>query len=189
VRYQTERWWLAADMNKVGTYQENAARSSRTSGSSTFAYSLKGDLFGYAGLEFLRNSQQMLDIRATSKLGLGYYLFRTTSWYLGVGAGMAESLEKYGGDEPLTTNNLEGLVGLDLNIYDLGDLDFSGKVTLYPRLTVKGVRMNSDLSIKYDLPLEFYIKLSYTSNFDSAPAVNVSKSDFVVQTSIGWEWD
>ncbi|MFV0593193.1 MAG: DUF481 domain-containing protein [Draconibacterium sp.] len=187
--YQTQRWLFSGDFNKVGTYQDNAAESSRTSGSSTFSYSLKGHLFALAGEEILRNTQQKLDLRATSKLGLGYYLFRTNQWYLGAGLGMAHSYEKYGGATPVSDGNFEGLAMVDLNVYDVGDLDFSSKLALYPGLTTKGVRLNSEFSLKYDLPLEFYIKLSYTNNFDSHPGIDVSKSDFVFQTSVGWEWD
>jgi len=189
VNYQTQRWLLAGDFNKVGTYQENASESSRTSGSSTFSYSLKGHLFALAGEEILKNTQQKLDLRATTKLGLGYYLFRTNQWYLGAGMGMAHSYEKYGGDTPVSDGNFEGLAMIDLNVYDVGDLDFGTKLAFYPGLNTKGVRLNSEFSVKYDLPLDFYIKVSYTNNFDSNPGIDVSKSDFVFQTSIGWEWD
>lgn len=189
VNYQKERWLWEADYNQVGTYQEQIDPSRRTSGGSSFNYFLKGKLFVFAGMEFLSNSEQKLDLRRTTKTGVGYYLFRTNRWYLGTGAGLARSYEKYGGDSPISERNFEGMGVLDINAYDIGDLDVKAKFNLYPGLTSKGIRLNSEFSLKYDLPLEFYIKLSFTHDYDSDPAIDVSKADFVFQTSIGWEWD
>lgn len=189
VNYHTEKWLWEADYNQVGTYQEQIDPSSRTSGGSNLNYFLKGKLFVFAGMEFLSNSEQKLDLRRTSKTGLGYYIFRTNRWYMGTGAGLARSFEKYGGDAAVSDRNFEGMGVLDINAYDIGDLDLKAKFNLYPGLTVKGIRVNSEFSMKYDLPLEFYVKLSFIHDFDSDPAIDVSKSDFVFQTSIGWEWD
>ena len=189
VQYQTEKWLWNAEFSKVGTYQDSVDESSRTSGGSNFNYFIKGKLFATAGMEFLRNSEQKLDLRRTSKIGLGYYWVRTNRWYLANGVGIARTNEKYGGDNPTSNNEYEALGTLDLNAYDIGDLDLRVKLDFYPGLTSKGVRLDSEFSLKYDLPLEFYIKLSYTSNYDSHPAIDVSKLDYVFQTSIGWEWD
>ncbi|WP_340114539.1 DUF481 domain-containing protein [Maribellus mangrovi] len=189
VNYQTEKWLWEADYNQVGTYQDQIDPSTRTSGGSSLNYFLKGKLFVFAGMDFLSNSEQKLDLRRTSKTGLGYYIFRTNRWYLGTGVGLARSYEKYGGDTPTSDRNFEGMGAFDINAYDIGDLDLKAKFNFYPGITSKGVRVNSEFSMKYDLPLEFYIKLSFTHDYDSDPAIDVSKSDFVFQTSIGWEWD
>ena len=189
VQYQTRKWMWNAEFNKVGTYQDDVDETSRTSGGSNFNYFIKGKLFATAGMEFLRNSEQKLNIRRTTKTGLGYYFVRTNRWYFASGAGIAQSYEDYGGDFPTTTHEFEGMIVLDLNAYDIGDFSIRAKIDSYPGLTSKGIRFNGDFSIKYDLPLEFYIKLSYTGNYDSDPAIDVSKLDYVFQTSFGWEWD
>ena len=189
VQYQTDKWMWNADFNKVGTYQDNVDESSRTSGGSNFNYFIKGKLFATAGMEFLRNSEQKLDLRRTSKVGLGYYWIRTNRWYLANGVGIARTNENYGGDDPTTNNEYEALGVLDLNAYDIGDLKLRTKLDIYPSLTDKGIRLNGEFSVKYDLPFDFYIKLSYTGNYDSNPAIDVPQLDYVFQTSIGWEWD
>lgn len=189
MNYQTEKWLWDANFNKVGTYQDQIDPARRTSGGSNFNYFIKGKLFVFAGMEFLSNSEQKLDLRRTTKTGLGYYIFRTNRWYLGTGAGLARSYEKYGGDQPISDKNFEGMGVLDINAYDIGDLDIKTRLSFYPGLTSKGMRLSSELSLKYDLPLEFYVKLSFTHDYDSDPAIDVSKSDFVFQTSFGWEWD
>jgi len=189
VQYQTEKWMWDAEFSKVGTYQDNVDESSRTSGGSNFNYFIAGKLFATAGMDFLSNSEQKLDLRRTSKLGLGYFLVRTNRWYLGTGAGFARTKEKYGGDSPTSNNEYEGMGVFDINAYDIGDLNLRTKLEAYPGISDKGFRLNMEFSVKYDLPLEFYIKLSYTGNYDSNPAIDVSNLDYVFQTSIGWEWD
>ena len=41
--------------------------------------------------------------------------------------------------------------------------------------------------LKYDLPLDFYIRLGYTLNYDNKPVEGATESDYVLQTSFGWE--
>lgn len=189
VQYQTQKWIWSADFNKVGTYQDNVDESSRTSGGSNFNYFIRGKLFVTAGMEFLRNSEQKLDLRRTSKAGFGYYWVRTNRWYLANGIGIARTNEKYGGDNPVSSNEYEALGVLDLNAYDIGDLNLRAKFDVYPSISNDGIRVNGEFSVKYDLPFDFYIKLSYTGNYDSKPAIDVPNLDYVFQTSIGWEWD
>ena len=40
-----------------------------------------------------------------------------------------------------------------------------------------------------DLPYDFYLKLGGTVNYDNKPAAGAGKTDYVVQTGFGWEWD
>jgi putative salt-induced outer membrane protein YdiY len=190
ILYQAVKWSFNGNFSKVGTYQDNVDETSRTEGGGTYTITVWGKSFAFGGLEFLKNSEQLLDLRTTSKLGVGYYFFRTNHWYLGAAAGLANSRENYGGDEPIKSTSFEGLGILELNAYDIGDLSLSSKVSVYPSLTNKGrVRINSDLSAKYDLPFDFYVKVSFNHNFDNEPLIDVSKTDFVFKTSIGWEWD
>jgi hypothetical protein len=41
---------------------------------------------------------------------------------------------------------------------------------------------------KYDLPLDFYIRLGLTLNYDNQPVEGAGETDYVFQTSFGWEW-
>lgn len=190
VNYQARKWAFDGSFNKVGTYQDGADETSRTEGTGNLNYTIIGKSFAFVGLQFLRNSEQLLDLRSTAKGGLGYYFFRTNHWYLGGGAGIAGSRENYGGDEPSSENGIEGLGIINLNAYDIGDLSVNLSASYYPSFTNKGRhRLDADFSLKYDLPFEFYIKVSYNHNFDSKPPIDVSNNDFVFQTSIGWEWN
>ena len=188
--YMTDKWRLNGYFNSVLTNQDEVDATKRTEGGSDFSYDVLGNAFAFAGLEFLSNSEQMLDLRTTSKLGLGYYFLRTNQLFLQGGVGLANANEDYGGDEPTSNNSFEGLGMVEFDAFDIGDFSFRTKVTVFPSFTESGrVRVNGDVSLKWDLPLDFYIKASYTHNFDSKPLIDVPNSDYVFQTGFGWEWD
>jgi hypothetical protein len=83
----------------------------------------------------------------------------------------------------------EGYFGAELNLFDTGDLDLFMKISAYPGITEKG-RWCSDgsLNIKYDLPLDFYIKLGGSLNYDIQPSDEASDLDYVSTIGFGWEW-
>ena len=70
-----------------------------------------------------------------------------------------------------------------------GILSLLTQIVAYPSFTESG-RWRSDFSLdaKYDLPLDFYVKLGYTLNFDNRPAEGSVKTDYVFHTGFGWEW-
>ena len=172
IKYQARKWSSETNFSKTGTYQDAVDATSRTDGESNLNYLLIGKSYAFLGIEFLRNSEQLLDLRSTAKIGLGYYIVRTNHLYFGGGAGLARSKENYGGDEPSSENSFEGLGVITLNAYDVGDISTSLNLSYYPSFTNKGrQRFDADLSFKYDLPLDFYIKFSYTHNFDSKPLI------------------
>jgi len=188
--YRGLKWNVNANFSNVGTVQDGVDPVDRTEGGFTLIRDVWGDAMVMGGAEFLSNSEQMLDLRSTFRSGFGYYILRDNHLYFQAGAGLAFSQEKYGGDDPTTQGSFEGLGIADFNAYDIGDLSFQMKVTTYPSLSEWGRwRVDLDTSLKYDLPLDFYIKLSYVHNFDSKPLIDVSRNDYVFKTSIGWEWD
>jgi hypothetical protein len=48
-------------------------------------------------------------------------------------------------------------------------------------------RIDYSFDTKYDLPLDFYIKVGFTLNYDNQPVAGASKTDYVFQTTFGWE--
>jgi putative salt-induced outer membrane protein YdiY len=190
INYKADKWKWSANYNTVATNQDNVDATKRNEGGTDFSYDVLGNAFAFAGLEFLQNSEQLLDLRTTSKVGVGYYFVRTNSLFFQGGIGIANANEEYGGDEPSTQNSFEGLGSLEFDAFDIGDFSFRTKITAFPSFSNKGrIRVNGDASLKWDLPLDFYIKMSYTHNFDSEPLVDVPNSDYVFKTSFGWEWD
>ncbi len=188
--YTGDKWRFNANFSNVGTVQKDVDPTDRTEGGFTITRDIYRNAMIMGGSEFLSNSEQMLDLRSTGRLGVGYYIIRNSRIYFQAGAGLALSREHYGGDNPTKANSFEGLGLAEFNAYNLSDFSFMAQMYTYPSFTDWGRwRVNADISLKYDLPLDFYIKLSYIHNFDSNPLIDVSKNDYVFKSSIGWEWD
>ena len=188
--YKADKWKLAGSYNNVATNQDSVDATTRTEGGLDYNYDVLGNVFAFVGIDFLKNSEKMLDLRTTSMLGAGYYIVRTNHLFFQAGLGLANANEKYGGDNPSTDNSFEGLGMFEFDAFDIGDFSFRTKVKAFPSFSNPGrIRINGDVSLKWDLPLDFYIKASYVHDFDSEPLIDVPTSDYVFQTTIGWEWD
>jgi hypothetical protein len=189
VNYTADKWRLGGGFNNVFTTQDDVDPITRNEANIDFSRDIFGDAFAFAGMEFLESSDQELDLRTTSKLGVGYYLVRTNSMFFQAGVGLANANEKFIGMD--SENSFEGLGQIEFDAFDIGDFSFRAKISAYPNFTTKGrVRINSDVSLKWDLPLDFYIKASIVHNYDNKPPIEgTDKIDYVFQTGIGWEWD
>ena len=53
----------------------------------------------------------------------------------------------------------------------------------------KRIRTDYDITLKYDLPLDFYIKLGFTLNYDNQPAIAGNKHDYIFTSGFGWEFN
>lgn len=62
------------------------------------------------------------------------------------------------------------------------------KLTTYLSITEsKRVRADFNTDVKYELPLDFFIKIGFTNNFDNRPISGAVNNDFIFQTVFGWE--
>jgi hypothetical protein len=83
---------------------------------------------------------------------------------------------------------LEGYVGSELNLFDIGDFSLFISIFIFPSFTESG-RWRSDIRLdtKYKFPKDFYIKFGLTMNYDNRPALAGKKIDYVFAFSVGWE--
>ena len=108
--------------------------------------------------------------------------------YFGSGIGLAWNKEKYTDPAVGNRNSLEGFLSAELNLFDVKDFSLLTNLTYYPSITEKNRhRLDYKLDLKYDLPLDFFIKLGVTYNFDNQPVEGASKDDYVFQATFGWE--
>jgi putative salt-induced outer membrane protein YdiY len=102
--------------------------------------------------------------------------------------GGAWTVEMFSGDEDPKVQSLEGLLQVEFNAFDVGDLDFFTQISTYPSITQKGrTRVVFSSNLKWKLPYDFYFKVSYNHNYDSAPPNDASKNDYTFTTSFGWK--
>ena len=187
--YLAEKWELNLYYNDVRSRQDSVAQTKHTQGGTSFKYFLQNDWYLGTSLDFLSNTEQALKLRTTGKLGAGNYLKHTNKSYWAVGAGLSYNNESFTNNTE-NRNSIEGFVGSQLNLFDIGDLDLLSSLYVYPSITESG-RLRTDFSLdtKYDLPLDFYIKINVSLNYDNRPAVAGNETDYVFVFSVGWELD
>lgn len=192
--YKSKRWIIGGSYRQVFSTQDEVDPVRRIDGSLNADYSFKNGVFIGARLNFLSNTEQNLDLRTTGVIGAGYYLVRSNQLYWNVFAGPALNVENVGSVQDISVSpaedrrSMEGLVATELNMYDVGDLNFFTNISWYPSLTEQSRnRLDYRLDIKYDLPLDFYVKAGFSYNYDSQPAAGASESDYVILTGFGWE--
>ncbi|MBP1647159.1 MAG: hypothetical protein H6Q30_604 [Bacteroidetes bacterium] len=188
IGYNEQKWSTDIVLNFLNSTQDNVDPIRRNEGTLNYRNNLTNTWYAMATLSALTNTEQKLDLRFSTQLVGARYLMRTNSGYLGVKAGVSRNFEKYSsatGDR----NTWEGVLGAELNLYNAGDLSLVTTAASYPSFTESG-RWRVDISCdgKYDLPLDFYIKLGVSFNYDNRPAAGASQSDYVFQTGFGWEW-
>jgi hypothetical protein len=181
-------WSWDARINSLTSNQDSIAATKRTDGIVSANLFLPHDLFVVGALDFLSNTEQLLDLRTNTRLGLGYYIVHKNSWYWNFAGGIAYVDEAYSSGEN-SKESMEGFIGTELNLFDLGDFSLFTKVTAYPGITETGrFRTDFKMDLKYDLPLDFYVKGGLTVNYDNQPAVGATELDYVFNSGLGWEW-
>ena len=186
--YLTTDWKADASFDIVRSAQDDVEQTKRTEAIIGFRYFLLADWYVFASGNFLQNDEQKLKLRTSTSGGLGKYFVHTNALSFGGKLGAAWTNENFIDSANTNTNSFEGLVGLELNLFNVEDFSLISTINVYPSFTQSGrIRTDFRLDLKYDLPLDFYIRLGYTQNYDSKPIKGASENDYVLQTTFGWE--
>jgi len=186
--YMGENWMWDARFNSLMATQDSVNPVLRRDGGLTVNRYLQHDIFLLAAVDYLSNTEQLLDARINARLGGGYFFVHKNNWYWNAALGVAVMDENYSNGEA-AKGSMEGFISTELNLFDFGDLSFFTKVVVYPSFTEQGrVRSDFKFDLKYDLPLDFYIKTGLTLNYDNKPTAGASKTDYVFNTGFGWSW-
>ncbi len=187
--YIADNWGSAASYNKVNSRQDSIADTKRTDASLGFKYLLKNDWFVMISSDFLQNDEQELKLRTNLKASFGHNMTNTNKMVFSLSAGLAWNIENFLDEagEP-DRKSAEGYFGVNLNLFNMGDISLQTKIDSYPGITERGrFRVDFNFDLKYDIPWDFYIKIGYTHNFDNQPVSGASNHDYVLQTTFGWE--
>lgn len=190
--YQSSKFNANANFSFIRNFQTIDdtinTNTRRTEGGLGANFYIFKNLYLTAQSDLLQSSEQKLRLRAITKGGVGRYLVNNHIQYLMMSAGAAWNYENFEDPEVTDKNSLEGFVGLQYNIFDMGDLGLQSSVFAYPGITENGrFRTDFNLNLKYDLPMDFFLSLGYTLNYDNQPAEGATNTDYVLQTSFGWE--
>lgn len=186
--YLAERWSADGSYNFIYSTQDSVPATRRTDARVTYRKFLPKDWYLPVDLSFLSNTEQKLDLRTNVKIGVGKYVIHTNNAYWGFGGGASNVNEVFSSEDP-SRNSWEAYFGTELNLYDIGDWSLLTKISVFPGITQSG-RWRADLNFdtKYDLPFDFYIRIGFTMNYDNQPVEGASSTDYIFQTSLGWEW-
>ena len=187
--YTAKRWFATAMYKQIQSIQDDSEPIRRIDTDLSYVHLLPKDFFVPLSVTTLSNTEQDIQLRIISKAGYGKYILRDNKKYWGVASGLSFNHERYFNSSE-AFKSLELFLGTDFNLYDLGDFSIQSKVTVFPSITEsKRVRTDFNLDTKYDLPLDFFIKLSFVYNYDNKPKNGAAKDDYVFQTTFGWKLD
>ncbi|MBP1839372.1 DUF481 domain-containing protein [Formosa algae] len=190
IGYTADKWGFSAGFNSVRSNQDDVEETKRTDANIGAKYFMRHDWFALANATFLSNDEQLLKLRSSTQGGIGKYIIHSNRVYFATGTGLAWTNENYTDASIDTKNSLEAFLSLELNMFDFDDISLYSNFVVYPSLTESDrVRTDLNLNLKYDLPLDFFVKLGLTHNFDSKPIEGASEVDYVFQTTLGWELD
>lgn len=189
LKYLAYKWDLRSSFNLVYSEQDDIDNVKRWSGNITGQRSFNNNWYLQLATDLLSNTEQKIKLRSTTGLGGGYYIKRNNNLTLGVGGGVAYNNEKFSNNVE-TNNSMEAYIGAQFNKYDIGDLSLLTSIKFSPSITDKGRnRTDFKFTMKYDLPLDFYVKMEVNYNYDNKPVEGATKDDYVFQTTFGWEFN
>ena len=187
--YLAYKWRGKGLYKTVLSRQDGAADINRMDAEIGAEYYLPHDWFVQGKAIFLSNDEQLLQLRSTLQAGAGYYFIRNNTMFFSANGGLAYSTENFTNDTP-DRNSTEGYVALGFTKYAIGDLSVGTTAALYPSFSQSGrYRVDFNFDMKYDLPLDFYIRLGLSYNYDNQPVGDAADSDYDFTTSFGWEWN
>jgi len=203
--YNADRWSSNLYYNTLVTSQEGVADIQRNDAGIGATYFLPADWNVGADINFLSNTEQSINLRTTSKIGIGKFLKRTNAFYWNVYTGVAYNNETFTAVfDPETGMNvtapsresMEVFLGTELNLYDIGDLDLLTSVVVYPTVVsaedVESGRIRTDFRFdaKYsDIFIkDLYVRAGFTLNYDNRPVEAGREVDYVFTTGFGWKW-
>ena len=188
IGYKTDKWGADISYNIIRSSQNNVEPVSRTDGLLNYRRILKNSWYLIGSISSLANTEQLIDLRANSQVGIGKFIISSNKAYWGVKIGVNNNLERFT-NESSNRNTWESFLGTELNLYDTGDLEVVLDFIGYTGMSDSG-RYRADLNFdtKYELPLDFFIRLGLSLNYDNRPALNASETDYVIRSGIGWEW-
>jgi len=189
LHYADKSWLMEGDIGVMNSKQDDAERTKRTDANLELIRILPRKWYLLGDVSFLSNTEQALDGRISPSLSLGKFLISTNKLYLGLSAGLSYNIENYV-DDSFNKTSSEAVISTSFNMFDYEDIDLKTGLDFYSSLSERGrVRVDYDMVLKYDLPLDFYVKLGFTLNFDNQPAIMGNDVDYIFTTGFGWEFD
>ena len=195
VSYLSDNWGANGNLDVTDSRQDSIEDIHRLDAEIGFNYFLPRNFIIAVSTSFAENDELNLDLRTTYKGGFGYFLLRTNKLYWRLGTGFAYNNEVYFTGlatevDPNPRRSEEIYYGIEINLFDIGDLNILSSINAYSSLSEDGrFRYDFKFDLKYDLPFDLYVKAGTTINYDNRPVAGADIYDYVINTGIGWEFN
>lgn len=187
--YVGELWVTNSSVNVLDSKQDSVADIKRIDAKADLRRLISKTWYLIGELTFLSNTEQALNGRFTPNIGGGKLLVSTPKLYLGLSTGIAFNFETYV-DPSLDKQSTETFLNASLNMYNFEDISLVTELKISPTISTLGrIRTDYNLTLKYDLPYDFYIKTSFTLNYDNEPAIEGNQYDYIFSSGFGWEFN
>ncbi|MCS5491220.1 DUF481 domain-containing protein [Algoriphagus limi] len=186
LRYNGNRFMLVQYFNGIRSIQKETIPIYRYDASMVGLYYLPKEWFVMGLVSFLSNTQQLLDLRTGYKVGFGKFLVYSNKATWSFIGGVNLNREKF---KELSTiqKSTEGVFTSQFEVKDFSVFDIISTLSFFNSFTeANRVRTDFRLDIKYDLLDDLYLKLGTSVNYDNQPTEGASKTDYIIQTTIGW---
>ena len=189
ISYTGERSLATLSANIFLNEQTNAPRTRRWEITPDYRYLFGRAWYADVRADFYSSQEQQLSLRYTQAGGIGRYLLRSPDQHLAVGAGLAFTSERYTDPSVPRQNSGEFYSGVDYLTEKLRFADLVTSFIIYPSLTIPGrYRINFKTDLDFNLPGDWYFKIGYYNNFDSAPPNSLPRNDYGWRNSIGYKF-
>jgi hypothetical protein len=175
--------------NVFKSTQSNAPDTQRWDFGNDFKYLFGARWYANTTQDFMNSDEQKLDLRTTIGGGGGRYLLRSASQHLALGGGLAWTNEKYTDPAVPTKDSAEAYIGTEFMTEKMKFADLVTRFTYYPSLTIDDrYRINYKFDLDFNLPGDWYIRVSIFENYDSKPPSDLSKNDYGWSNAFGFKF-
>jgi putative salt-induced outer membrane protein YdiY len=189
--FDSPKYRMEGDLNSTISLVSGNNETNRQQVTTLFGkYLSKRDMvFGAA--DFLKSSQQKLDLRSTFAAGYGRGFIKTPRTELNLRAGLAYNHESYvpsAGIQPFHSS-IESLFYLGYSTFRFNRSEFNVNVSAMPSLSDAG-RVRSNVNSSYSLKLvnNFRFVVSLWDTYDSRPPISAKKNELGLSTGLGWTY-
>lgn len=189
LNYRGPTWLADANITSLDSKQDGVDEISRTDITAEVNRVLTSKWYVLANYSFLSNTEQAINARNSIRIGGGRYLALSNRLSWGVSTGVNLNFESFTDGTP-DNESTELFLGSQFNMFDFKDWSLKTNINVFPSLSESGRwRIDYNLDIKWDLPLDFYIKTNFQFNYDNRAALSGSNFDYIWTSGIGWSFN
>jgi putative salt-induced outer membrane protein YdiY len=190
-KFESPTYRMEGDLSSTISLVSGANETNRQQLTALFGRYLSRRDIIFGATDFLKSSQQKLQLRSTFGAGYGRGFIKTPRTELNIRAGLAYNREEYDptvGSQSIH-NSIESLFSVDYSTFRFNRSQLDTNLRVMPSLSDLG-RVRSNLTSTYSLKLvnEFHFQIHLWDTYDSRPPIKARKNELGVSTGLGWSY-